>query len=615
MGPTVEVRDLRVEVAKTGAEIVDGLSFDIGEGEVVGLVGESGSGKTTAALALLGDAKRGTRLATGRVTVAGIELTQADSRALRDLRGKIVSYVPQDPAAALDPSLRLERQLSEVLESHGIRLSATERRDRVRKSLRDARLPSDDEFIRRYPHQLSGGQQQRACIAMAFMLEPRLIVLDEPTTGLDVTTQAHILELIRDLCRRTGASALYVSHDLAAVGSLAERVMVMYAGRVVETGPTSEIFELPGHPYTRKLIGAIPDVERPRVLQSIPGTVPPPGERGVGCVFAPRCSAAVDACHLEPPPLYEFAGDHRVLCIRAQELGRPVLEIAHRDASAATDRQAQLSIRDVSASHGDRQVLRQVSFDVGTAECVALVGESGSGKTTLSRAIVGLHTSWSGEICVGGETLQAKARDRTAEQRRRAQYVFQSPYNSLNPRRTIADIIRAPLEHFFDLRGAAAEQRARETLERVSLTATTMWRYPDELSGGERQRVAIARALAAEPEILICDEVTSALDASVQAAIVGLLEDLRTGEGLAILFVTHNIALVRTIAHRVVVLENGQLVETGATEDVLTTPRHPYTERLIADTPSLAAAAEDSSHTGVPHPPLLSEPGRAARDE
>ena len=613
MATTVDVQDLRVEVVKTGAEIVDGLSFAIAEGEVVGLVGESGSGKTTAALALLGDAKRGTRLAAGSVRIADIDLIKADSRTLRDLRGRVVAYVPQDPAAALDPSLRLGHQLSEVLDSHNIELASSERRERVRQSLRDARLPADDEFARRYPHQLSGGQQQRACIAMAFMLEPRLIVLDEPTTGLDVTTQSHILELIRDLCRRTGTAALYVSHDLAAVGSLAERVMVMYAGRLVETGPTGEIFELPGHPYTRKLIGAIPDVESPRVLQSIPGTVPAPGERGTGCVFAPRCPVVIDRCHQEAPAVHEFAHDHRVLCFRANELGRPVLEIVHPEASSASDPQAQLSIRDVSASHGDRQVLRQVSFDIRRGECVALVGESGSGKTTLSRAIVGLHTAWSGEIYLGGDRLAARARDRTDAQRRKAQYVFQSPYNSLNPRRTIADIIKAPLEHFLGLRGSAATQRAQDTLERVALTSTALWRYPDELSGGERQRVAIARALAAEPEILVCDEVTSALDASVQAAIVQLLEDLRTQEGLAILFVTHNIALVRTVAHRVVVLENGQLVEKGASDDVLRTPSHPYTQRLIQDTPSLSSVSEQASHAEST-PPLLSEASRAAHD-
>lgn len=614
MATTVDVRGLRVEVVKTGAEIIDGLTFAIAEGEVIGLVGESGSGKTTAALALLGDAKRGTRLAAGTVSVAGIDLTEADPGALRELRGKVVSYVPQDPAAALDPSLRVGRQLSEVLDSHNIRLTSSERRARIRQSLRDARLPSDDEFIRRYPHQLSGGQQQRACIAMAFMLEPRLIVLDEPTTGLDVTTQSHILELIRDLCRRTGTSALYVSHDLAAVGSLAERVMVMYAGRLVETGPAAEIFELPGHPYTRKLVGAIPDVESPRVLQSIPGTVPAPGQRGIGCVFAPRCTVAVDRCHHEEPTLHEFASDHRVLCFRAEELGRPALETVRPEGASASDQQAQLSIRGVSASHGNQQVLRQVSFDIRRGECVALVGESGSGKTTLSRAIVGLHTSWSGEIYLGGERLEAGARHRTDDQRRKAQYVFQSPYNSLNPRRTIADIIRAPLEHFLGLRGSAAIQRAQDTLERVALTSTAMWRYPDELSGGERQRVAIARALAAGPEILICDEVTSALDASVQAAIVQLLEDLRTRDGLAILFVTHNIALVRTIAHRVVVLESGQLVESGTSDQVLRTPSHPYTQRLIHDTPSFSSVSEHASHA-EPAPRLLPETSRAGRDQ
>jgi peptide/nickel transport system ATP-binding protein len=301
----------------------------------------------------------------------------------------------------------------------------------------------------------------------------------------------------------------------------------------------------------------------------------------------------LETCRRGEPPVHEFGPEHTVLCVRAPELGRPVLDIAHRGSVEHEDPDVHLSIRDVTAFHGEREIVARVSFDVRATECVALVGESGSGKTTLSRCLVGLHSAWAGQIQLGSDLLLPNARDRTVDQRRKLQYVFQSPYNSLNPRRTVADIVRSPVEYFLGLRGARAEQRVRETIERVALTPAVIWRYPDELSGGERQRVAIARALAAQPEILICDEVTSALDASVQAAIIALLENLQKEEKLALLFVTHNIALVRTIAQRVLVLSDGRVVESGAPDDVIGAPTHPYTQQLVRDTPSLVRMGEE----------------------
>ncbi|MHB1570586.1 MAG: ABC transporter ATP-binding protein [Solirubrobacteraceae bacterium] len=596
---SVAVKGLRIEVAASGGEIVDAVGFTIGQGEVVGLVGESGSGKTTVALALLAHAKRGTRIAAGSVQVAGSELTTLPARDLRNLRGRLVSYVPQDPAAALNPGLRIGLQLEEVLAAHAPDMSSAERRERVAGALRDVRLEDGAAFRRRYPHQLSGGQQQRVCIAMAFLLEPKLIVLDEPTTGLDVSTQAHVLQIIRELCLRRGTAAIYVSHDLAVVATLAQRVMVMYAGRLVEMGPSQSIFRSAAHPYTRKLIGASPDISTRRLLEAIPGAVPAPGRRPPGCVFAPRCSFVEPAC-AEMPSVYQHVGeDQDVLCVRAHELAQlrgeattTALVTDHDhdpDPDAATDRML-LRVCDLSAYHGQRQVLDGISFELSRGECLALVGESGSGKTTLARAIVGLHAGRTGEIALDGSPLAPNARERPSEPCRRLQYVFQSPYNSLNPRRTIGDIIHIPLRHFLGLRGASARERVAQLLEHVALPAAAMSRYPDELSGGERQRVAIARALAAEPEVLICDEVTSALDASVQAAIIRLLEELQRSDHLAILFVTHNIALVRTIAQRVIVLDEGRIVEIGPTDAVLDTPRHRYTRGLIRDIPTFAGA-------------------------
>ena len=589
----IEVAGLRVELSPGGQEIVDGISFTVERGEVVGLVGESGSGKTTVALALLGHARRGTRVAAGAVRVAGEEMLGRSEAAVRDARGRLIAYVPQDPAAALNPALMVGTQLGEVIAWH--RRGATPRaiEGRVLEALAEAGLPADPALLRRYPHQLSGGQQQRVCIAMAFLLRPGAIVLDEPTTGLDVTTQAHVLATVRDLCREHEVGAVYVSHDLAAVASLAGRVLVMYAGRLVETGPTQTLFVRPGHPYTRRLIAAIPDIAGRRALTAIPGHVPGPGRRPVGCVFAPRCPEVRPACAEAEPAPVELEAGHAVACLRARELERPRLDPPQRGVrrEAAAPAAALLAVSRIEAAHGANPVLHGVSFELRQQECLALVGESGSGKTTLARAIVGLHPPRAGEIRLKDELLPARLRDRDTASRRSLQYVFQSPYTALNPRHTVGEILRVPIAHFFGLKGGAAADRVEAGLERVSLPGGVAAAYPDELSGGERQRVAIARALACEPDVLICDEVTSALDVSVQAAIVRLLDSLR--ERLSILFVTHDLALVRSIADRVIVLERGAVVETGTVERVIGRPQQPYTRALVADTPALAAPAAE----------------------
>ncbi|MGB8003228.1 MAG: ABC transporter ATP-binding protein, partial [Gaiellaceae bacterium] len=497
--------------------------------------------------------------------------------------GRLVSYVPQDPASALNPSLRIGAQLEEVMTEHGER---GDFRARIMDALAEVRLPSTGDLMRRYPHQLSGGQQQRICLAVAFLLRPSLIVLDEPTTGLDVTTQAHVLETVRALCKSHDTAAVYVSHDLAAVGALAQRVLVMYAGRIVEGGPTSELFDEPAHPYTRKLIGAIPDIVSRRLLEAIPGRVPAPGARPAGCVFAPRCAHAMPACTAEAPALIEIGPGHWARCVRVAEIGRSA--ITALPARAAQPAAASLlQVSDVDAFHGSRQILHGVSLQLQERECLALVGESGSGKTTLARAMIGLHAPRSGDVRLNGAVLPPTARARSKEMCRVIQYVFQSPTSSLNPRRTIGEILVTPVEHFFGLRGKDADARVAELLERVALPSTAARRYAGELSGGERQRVSIARALAAQPDILICDEITSALDTSVQAAIVRLLEDLQESENLAILFVTHNLALVRTIADRVAVMHVGRIVEHGRTDAVLDDPSARYTSDLITDTPAL----------------------------
>jgi peptide/nickel transport system ATP-binding protein len=590
--PAVAVAGLRIVLRDTEIDIVDEVSFTIAPGEVLGLVGESGSGKTTVGLALLGHTRRGAAIAGGSIRVGDVDILTLSSGARRSVRGRVVSYVPQDPAASLNPALRIGTQLRETLDVHGFGSGSDEREARIAEVMREVALPDDKKYLRRYPHELSGGQQQRIGLAMAFACRPRLIVLDEPTTGLDVTTQAHVLGTVRELAEAHHVAALYVSHDLAVVGTLATRTAVMYAGRIVELGATAELFANASHPYTRRLVQAIPHLSGRRDLVGIPGRAPSPGARPHGCSFAPRCTFALDACRADEPPLRELAPSLWVKCIRAEEVRATAVSRSGRLGEIAQDpvNDAVLSLDHVFAGYGSVTVVHDINLQVAPHECLALVGESGSGKTTLARSIAGLHHDRSGLISLRGLPLADSARGRTREARQSIQYVFQNPYGSLNPRKTIGQIVRQPLGVFGTATGAEADKRIKEMLDRVSLAASYVDRYPDQLSGGERQRVAIARALVVSPAVLVCDEVTSALDVSVQAAIVELLAELQRELGLAMLFVTHNLPLVRSIAQRVAVMSAGRIVELGAVEHVLHAPTDDYTKALLADTPSLETA-------------------------
>jgi peptide/nickel transport system ATP-binding protein len=588
----LEVENLRVELEGSGTDIVDEVSFSIAAGEILGLVGESGSGKTTVGLAILGHTRRGARFAGGSVRIGGENLLTKPTEELRGMRGRTVSYVPQDPSAALNPAVRVETQLLETLQAHGYGSSDEERRRRLIEMLAEVLLPTDRELLRRYPHQLSGGQQQRVALAIAFSNRPRVIVLDEPTTGLDVTTQAHVLATVRDLCDAHGVAAVYVSHDLAVVATLADRVAVMYGGRVVETGPTKVLFHHAAHPYTLRLVEAIPELSGKHALIGIPGNAPRPGDRPRGCYFAPRCAFVHDECHVAFPPLETVVAGHDVRCYRHEDvLGESIAaRLAARPRLEPDVEDSLVAVRGIQASHGANQVLFDVDLVVRPRECIALVGESGSGKTTLARCIAGLHANYQGEVFFRGRPLPPGARTRDAKTRREIQYVFQSPYSSLNPRKTVGQIIAQPLRLFYDVGGREARERTVTSLERVQLGASVMQRYPHHLSGGERQRVAIARALVADPLLLICDEVTSALDVSVQAAIIDLLAELQRELGLGLLFVTHNLALIRTLSREVLVMSEGRIVERGLVDDVLDHPQAGYTKRLLSDTPSLEAA-------------------------
>jgi peptide/nickel transport system ATP-binding protein len=581
----LEVAGLGVGIGATGPDVVAEVSFSVPAGELLGLVGESGSGKTTVALALLGQARRGLRIRAGEVRLDGTDLLQLSPRELRSARGAKVSYVPQDPSSALNPALKVGTQLREALRVHPG--AVDDPAARITEVLKEASLDDAPDLLSRYPHQLSGGQQQRITLAMAFACRPALIVLDEPTTGLDVTTQRHILDTVRTLCRAHGVAAVYVSHDLAVVSGLVSSVAVMYAGRIIEAGPTARLFYAPLHPYTRGLIAAIPSPDQAEELAGIDGQQPRPGRRPAGCSFAARCAHAIDECRAQPPEPVLLDG-RQVRCLRAAEI---VAAPARRPAVVAVPARGQvapaLSVQDVRASYGPQPVLLGVSFDVPPTSCLAVVGESGSGKTTLARCIAGLHGSWQGRIVFQGAALAPTARRRPTDLLRRIQYIFQNPYTSLNPRKTVGQIIAQPLEHFTRLSYRECSEHVARVLDDVSLTGDYAARYPDQLSGGERQRVAIARALVVEPDLLVCDEVTSALDVSVQAIIVELLRKIQRERQLTMIFITHNLALVRSIAQSAVVLRRGAVIESGPVEQILEHPADRYTARLIEDVPKL----------------------------
>jgi peptide/nickel transport system ATP-binding protein len=605
-GYRLEVRDLEIRLGPSGPDVVRNVSFSVRAGEMLGIVGESGSGKTTVALALLGHTRRGLSIHSGEVLLDGVDLLRLRPAQLRAARGAKVAYVPQDPSAALNPTLRIGMQLEEALRVHAG--TVPDPAERVAEVMREVSLEATPEMLRRYPHQLSGGQQQRVSLAMAFACRPSLIVLDEPTTGLDVSTQRHVLDTVRSLCSSYGVTAVYVSHDLAVVGGLVTQVAVMYAGQIIELGSTARLFAEPVHPYTRGLLAAVPSPERAELLTGIEGQQPRPGRRGAGCSFAPRCGFAIDRCRAEDPPEVSI-DDRRVRCLRAAEvIGTASARQAAGPGAVASRLAPALSLRGVCASYGQTHVLSDISLEVPAESCVAVVGESGSGKTTLARCIAGLHRNWTGDITFQGAALAPGARQRPKDVLKRVQYIFQNPYTSLNPRKTIGQIIGQPLEQFRQLSYQERTERIVAVLDDVSLGRNCMSQYPDQLSGGERQRVAIARALVVEPDLLVCDEVTSALDVSVQAVIVELLRRLQRERQLAMIFITHNLALVRNIAQSAVVLCEGAVVEAGLVEDVLERPADPYTIRLIRDVPKLAVAAFPDGPQGQIRSAVRAEP-------
>jgi peptide/nickel transport system ATP-binding protein len=606
--PLIKIENLSVDYWQQGGwiRVIEDLNLNVGSAETFGLVGESGCGKSTTANAILGFRPRNSRYASGAVWFQDKNLLKLPARQLQRIRGASISLVPQNPTTALSPGMKVGRQITETLQVHHCLNNREEARQHAIELFRQVSLQSPDQVYDKYPHQLSGGQQQRAVIAMALACDPEIIVLDEPTTGLDVTTQAQILDLLVELRNRYQLTMFYITHNLGVVAQICTRIGVMYAGRLVEVAPTEILFHLPNHPYTQGLIASVPRISTPARKQTLllQGLLRR-DELPAGCQFAPRCEFAQEKCFTESQPLATIGSNHEVACWRWEEVPpfkqrlseNAAISPEPSDVNIQLGQQTLLTVRNLEVGYGSNGkahifgrkptiIVNDVSFDILPGETVALVGESGSGKTTIARALSGLAPYVEGKLQFTDQNdLTRRVDERTTELLRSIQLIFQNPDASLNPRQRVSKIIGQPLKIFFGLAGDSLKQRVINLLDDVRLDQSYYGRFPDELSGGERQRVAIARALAAEPILLLCDEVLSALDVSVQANILELMVDLQNKRGIAYLFISHDLAVVRSIAHRVGVLYWGSLCEIGEVEEVFNAPSHPYTDMLLRAVP------------------------------
>lgn len=597
----IDVKNLSIGYTSRSGSVIRVLrdvSLTINRGESIGLVGESGSGKSTLALAALGYFKRGLRVLDGSISFDGVDMLQLDRDDLQTIRGRRLALIPQNSGQSLTPTLRIGQQVAESLRLHSD-LNDKQFTARVIDLLTQVRLPDPEALVTRYPHELSGGQQQRVAIAMALAGEPDALLLDEPTTGLDVTTQAHILELLRHLARERNMAMLYVSHDLGAISRVCDRVVVMYAGEIVLKGSTRQVLLAPRHPYAHSLLASIPRLNQTSLPISLDGRPPMPDETISGCAFADRCALVDDKCRSTSPPLTRISSGEDVRCFKSDKIDQmpTANKKPTRQSNLTSDKAGQvLSLNDLAISYAKTDFLKNlfssksptpatvegINISIKKGETLGLVGESGSGKSTILKTIAGLISPKDGTITLHGETkLTAKVEDRPALNLRQIQMIFQNPDDSLNPRHTVAQILAQPLRLYFGLSGDALRHRSAELVERVRLGAHYLDRLPSQLSGGEKQRVAVARAFAAEPEIVLCDEVTSALDVSVQAAVLDLLDELKTHQGTTYIFVSHDLAVVKAISDRVAVLYQGRLCEIGPADAVYKAPFHPYTDLLL----------------------------------
>lgn len=603
--PLLEVSDLRVSFPSEEGrvEAVRGVDYSVSDGEVLAIVGESGSGKSVSSLAVMGLLPDQARV-TGSIRLRGRELLGLDDRQLSRLRGSSVSMVFQDPLSALTPVYRVGDQIAEALLAHG-GMSKADAGKRAIELLDLVGITDPELRAKAFPHEFSGGMRQRVVIAMAIANDPALIICDEPTTALDVTVQKQILNLLRKARDITGAGVIMITHDMGIAATLADRVAVMYAGRIVETAATRELFTAPRMPYTVGLLGSIPRMDGPARTPLIPIVGAPPAMHALppGCSFAPRCPVSVDLCRRSEPPLTETAAGHRAACFRTGEVGTAELFEAYRrdisepgSATPATGPDVVLKVADLVKTFpitsgvvfrrrkGEVRAVDGISFEVRAGRTLALVGESGSGKSTTLEQILGLARPQAGTVEIFGRETGGLTKAQKRELRRRMQIVFQDPTASLDPRLPVFDAIAEPLR--IDGRSRAdIARRVPELLAQVGLRPEHADRFPADFSGGQKQRISIARALALDPELLVLDEPVSSLDVSIQAGVLNLLRNLQAERGLSYLFVSHDLSVVRNLAHDIAVMYRGKIVEYGPAEQIFDAPRHAYTRSLIEAVP------------------------------
>lgn len=627
--PLLQVRDLSLAFVRGGGHgqpaLVDALSnihFDLQAGETLALLGESGCGKSLTSLALMRLLPTNARYQAGQVLLAPRDggrpqdLLRISEEAMRQVRGRHMAMIFQEPATSLNPVMRVGEQIAEAIRLHRQLPAAAQRRE-VHALLEQVGLPDPERAARAYPFELSGGMKQRAMIAMALAGDPQILLADEPTTALDVTLQAQILDLIRTLQQARQMGVLFITHDLAVVASRADRVAVMYAGQIVECGAVDDVLHHPAHPYTRALLAALPErAVHGHPLLQLPGRVPPLGAWPMTCRFAPRCAMQEPHCLVESPPRVKLPGAsaptatvHEVLCWRAGDDAishaaipqpmqtcaderldvRPVLEVTKLEVRYDAHRRNWFNVlkHAVGQQISTPPVVDAVSLVLQPGETLALVGESGCGKTTTARAILGLQPVSGGQIMLQGQPIAGQGVRPPAGWRRQIQMVFQDPFASLDPRQRVRAILSEGPRALGLAPTAYAETALVSVLERVGLGADALDRFPHEFSGGQRQRIAIARALAVNPSVLVCDEPTSALDVSVQAQILNLLRELQAATGMAYLFITHNFGVVRYLADRVAVMQGGRIVEAGTVNDIFERPQHVYTKSLLASVPTI----------------------------
>jgi peptide/nickel transport system ATP-binding protein len=592
-------------------EVLHDISLRVRRGEAYGLVGESGCGKSTMAMATLRYLPRNGKVKAGKILIAGQDVQALDADALRTMRATAISMVYQDPGRALNPSMTIARQVAEAFEAAGA--TRSDALTHTLEMLRRVRIGAPERVMDSYPHQLSGGMQQRVVIAMALASNPALLILDEPTTGLDATVEAEVLDLVAQLRKELGTAVLFISHNLAVIGRMCDRVGVLYAGKLVEEGATQDVFARPRHPYTVGLLRCLPTSGRSKTLErldTIAGQLPAPGSVTQGCIYADRCRLADDRCRRDAPPPHRVAaahGDQMSRCHyheRAPELPRANADAPAPRAGVDGVAQAQVAVPGALVLRAERvsktfhvagvalKAVDDVSLDLATGETLGLVGESGSGKTTLAKMMLGLLAPDAGSILeLDGTPLPARVTRRNDEQVKSLQIVFQNPDSALNRSHSVKHLIGRALSRLAALRGAAQDERLAALTAAVRLPNRYLGARTRQLSGGLKQRVAIARAFAGEPRVVVCDEPTSALDVSVQASILNLLADLQRERGTSYVFISHDLHVVRYLSDRIAVLYLGRLLEIGPAAAVFDGPHHPYTEALLSSAPALDAAA------------------------